>query len=995
MVVLDRFSGGNPEGRIFRDELCFTYLGFSEKDWLLLPYHHLDGEAFAWFDWLFRNEQYFDWNHFKEKLKLRFRTRTREAPSGWVLSRSPSMQANGEFYSTSYGYSIVSPFKVMKPKSDLEDGDSQEERMFDGNPTQTIDKNYVSPTATAFVCDAEAETNTTNFLVPFNSREDVAPKEIASPAEVTHPFENVISLHIRSTCLWKFFDKQFMMASGVSDIEKNMVQEIVILSGYPWKGGSEKGFIISLNVLASDVVGITYLPSNYSHSTTRTKLELLEPQVVAVVEISTISYSRDAIGLRVDRGSIEYQSGPSSFEDVYSLHFVMKHGAGEKLFDRTIAQGYSLENDVADNFGQHPTVVPNYFAVVMHKNLKPEKPSLWINSTIYFPCDLVLLDIHKVLDGCWNQLLIGHPRILLPRHRLGLAQFLEESYFFMIILIDKYVYVKVGWLDNGRGILDDKRDTVLESSVPPTTIYSGFHEMLLGAFEFVQSSKPVLALSPADGNPSIRRGAIRRLCFAYVSASNEQIFDYAVTIVVPGMNRAWYSALNSAQEKFVGVCHPVNFTPIEVNITRASLPKPLIQRFLDLKLEETSVNPFRLIGVGLTVWTLAVAGCGLSINFWLIATCRMFVGVGEASFISLAAPFIDDNAPVAQKTAWLGIFYMCIPAGIAVGYVYGGLVGDHLNWRWAFWIEAILMLPFAVLGLFMKPLQLKGFSHTGSKKPLTSPLTAPEEAVSNCNHGLLPSQEDSKDGSKSAPSNLNQLTRFWKDMKVLHLEKVYLVNVLGYIAYNFVIGAYSYWGPKAGYNIYHMKNADMTFGGITIVCGIMGTLAGGLVLDRMNSTISNAFKLLSVATFLGAIFCFAAFCFKNLYVFIALFAIGELLVFATQGPVNYVCLHCVKPSLRPLSMAMSTVSIHIFGDVPSSPLVGVVQDRIDNWRVTALILTSILFIAAGIWFIGIFLHSVDRFDEDSEDEVSDAERANSPPLLEKKSTEPIEVSVES
>ena len=27
--------------------------------------------------------------------------------------------------------------------------------------------------------------------------------------------------------------------------------------------------------------------------------------------------------------------------------------------------------------------------------------------------------------------------------------------------------------------------------------------------------------------------------------------------------------------------------------------------------------------------------------------CRL-VGVGEASFISLAAPFIDDNAPAAQ-----------------------------------------------------------------------------------------------------------------------------------------------------------------------------------------------------------------------------------------------------------------------------------------------------------------------------------------------------------
>ncbi|KAJ8529959.1 hypothetical protein K7X08_036794 [Anisodus acutangulus] len=406
-----------------------------------------------------------------------------------------------------------------------------------------------------------------------------------------------------------------------------------------------------------------------------------------------------------------------------------------------------------------------------------------------------------------------------------------------------------------------------------------------------------------------------------------------------------------------------------------------------------SVNPFRLIGVGLTVWTIAIVGCGFSMNFWFIATCRMLVGVGEASFISLAAPFIDDNAPVAQKTAWLGIFYMCIPTGIAVGYVYGGLVGNHLSWRWAFWIEALLMLPFAVLGLIMKPLQLKGFSHAGSKEPLTSPLTSfPEEAVSNSSNGLLSTLEDSKDGSKGAPSNLNELTRFWKDLKVLHLEKIYVINVLGYIAYNFVIGAYSYWGPKAGYNIYHMENADMMFGGITVVSGIFGTLAGGFILDRMTSTISNAFKLLSVATFLGAIFCFAAFCFKSLYAFIPLFAIGELLVFATQGPVNYVCLHCVKPSLRPLSMAMSTVSIHVFGDVPSSPLVGVVQDRINNWKGTALMLTSVLFIASGIWSTGIFLHSVDRFHEDSEHQISDAERAKSPPLLEEKTTE---VSIES
>nr|XP_043620565.1 probable sphingolipid transporter spinster homolog 2 isoform X2 [Erigeron canadensis] len=395
-----------------------------------------------------------------------------------------------------------------------------------------------------------------------------------------------------------------------------------------------------------------------------------------------------------------------------------------------------------------------------------------------------------------------------------------------------------------------------------------------------------------------------------------------------------------------------------------------------------SINPFRLIGVGLSVWTFAAAGCGLSIDFWSITVCRMLVGVGEASFISLAAPFIDDNAPITQRTAWLGIFYMCIPTGVALGYVYGGWVGDGFGWRYAFFGEAILMLPFAILGFVMKPLQMKGFSPAGSKSSLTTPDTnVVEVEVITTDNDVAISKYSSKEASRSA------LSRFWQDLKVLLVEKIYVVNVIGYIAYNFVIGAYSYWGPKAGYSIYHMSNADLLFGGITIVGGIVGTLAGGFILDRMNSTIPNAFKLLSTATFFGAIFCFSAFCFKNLYAFIVFFLIGEIFVFATQGPVNFVCLHAVKPSLRPLSMAMSTVSIHVFGDVPSSPLVGVIQDNINNWRTSALILTSILFLASGIWFIGIFLHGVDRYNEDSENPDVNVERLNMTPLLEDKTAE--------
>ncbi|XP_019418646.1 PREDICTED: probable sphingolipid transporter spinster homolog 2 isoform X2 [Lupinus angustifolius] len=376
-----------------------------------------------------------------------------------------------------------------------------------------------------------------------------------------------------------------------------------------------------------------------------------------------------------------------------------------------------------------------------------------------------------------------------------------------------------------------------------------------------------------------------------------------------------------------------------------------------------SVNPFRLIGVGLSVWTVATLCCGLSFNFWSISVCRMLVGVGEASFISLAAPFIDDNAPVSQ-------------------------VGSYFGWRYAFWIESILMLPFAIFGFFMKPLQLKGFVPANSEKTLV-----PETVVSGVQDESMALAEfidQSSNGhfrSKSGTKIFDQFSRFKNDMTALLLNKIYVVNVLGYIAYTFVLGAYSYWGPKVGYNIYHMTNADLVFGGITIVCGIVGTLVGGFVLDFMTNTLSNAFKLLSVATFIGGAFCFGAFLFKSMYGFLVLFSIGELLVFATQGPVNYVCLHCVEPSLRPLSMAMSTVAIHIFGDVPSSPLVGILQDNINNWRMTTLILTAILFPAAGIWFIGIFLRSVDRFNEESEHQVSTIERSSATPLLQEKTGE--------
>lgn len=56
------------------------------------------------------------------------------------------------------------------------------------------------------------------------------------------------------------------------------------------------------------------------------------------------------------------------------------------------------------------------------------------------------------------------------------------------------------------------------------------------------------------------------------------------------------------------------------------------------------VSAFKLLAVGMGTWALAVLGCGLAFNFESILVCRMLVGVGEASFIALAVPFIGAAA---------------------------------------------------------------------------------------------------------------------------------------------------------------------------------------------------------------------------------------------------------------------------------------------------------------------------------------------------------------
>ncbi len=191
-----------------------------------------------------------------------------------------------------------------------------------------------------------------------------------------------------------------------------------------------------------------------------------------------------------------------------------------------------------------------------------------------------------------------------------------------------------------------------------------------------------------------------------------------------------------------------------------------------------SKDNIRLCGLGLALWSVAVICCGFTFDFWSLAICRTFVGIGEAALITIVPNFIDTCAPPAQKTKWLAVFCVAIPSGTALGYAYGGFVAWLLPWRFAFFIEGLLMLPLMSFAFMV---------------PITSLSYWPKHK------GAAASSQPQATGLSGT---LRTLGVAFRDMRLIISNKVYCLGAVGYCLYSAMMGVYAYWGPKAGQAMY-------------------------------------------------------------------------------------------------------------------------------------------------------------------------------------------------
>ena len=104
----------------------------------------------------------------------------------------------------------------------------------------------------------------------------------------------------------------------------------------------------------------------------------------------------------------------------------------------------------------------------------------------------------------------------------------------------------------------------------------------------------------------------------------------------------------------------------------------------------------RLLLLGVAIWSAATIASGLARSAAALVAARAVVGVGEASYTTIAPAILDDVAAPPKKGRYMAIFNAAIPIGSALGYIVGGVVEHASGYRNAFFVAGV---PGLILGL--------------------------------------------------------------------------------------------------------------------------------------------------------------------------------------------------------------------------------------------------------------------------------------------------------
>ncbi len=331
------------------------------------------------------------------------------------------------------------------------------------------------------------------------------------------------------------------------------------------------------------------------------------------------------------------------------------------------------------------------------------------------------------------------------------------------------------------------------------------------------------------------------------------------------------------------------------------------------------MHRWTLIGIGVILWSLASGGSGVATTFGMLLFMRCVIGVGEAAYGPVAPTLISDLYPTRVRGKVLSLFYAAIPVGSALGFAIGGMFVAH--WHWAFYLT---VPPGIVLGIccFL--------------------MREPRAAL------------DTTSAAAGGMARVKPPKPTLADYTRLLSIKSYVIDSLGMTAMTFAIGGVAFWMPTYLSEDRHVDpaKASLIFGGITVVAGLIATIAGGMVGDALRKRYSGSYFLVSG---LGMLIGTPLFLLILVTPFPACWAVifaAVFFLFFNTGPSNTILANVTPAPVRATAFALNILMIHLFGDAISPLVMGVIADH--SHMSYAFVFVSVIMALGGvIWLFGV------------------------------------------
>jgi MFS family permease len=304
-------------------------------------------------------------------------------------------------------------------------------------------------------------------------------------------------------------------------------------------------------------------------------------------------------------------------------------------------------------------------------------------------------------------------------------------------------------------------------------------------------------------------------------------------------------------------------------------------------------NRSRLIAWAIALWSAATAITGVTRSFGQLAATRAVVGVGEATYMTVAPSMVSDVYGSGTRGRAMSFFYTASPVGSALGVILAGLFASAYNWRVACMMVA---LPGIVMTLVM----------SFFPEPKRGALDAEQQAE------RPPLREAARSLMRNRP--------------FLWLTLAYTVQVF---AYNPV----EFWLPTVLQRDkgIPLVQANTIYGVLVFVAGFLGPLLGGFFADMLIRRRRTVYYWICVASALGSVLPIVGFVFlgRGVPLFSAVF-VEVFLGNVSTGLVFAILMTIVIPGLRGTATAIILTVMHLLGDGLSQPLIGQISSALQS-----------------------------------------------------------------